>query len=550
MMKRSIAHLCVMCAAGFANAQPPDFFGPPGGRGPGGPGLREETKLVAMFDKNGDRRLNSAERKAAREYLATQPRAMGPMGRGGPGGRTAFGPGGPPRFGPGGPPSFGPPGFGRGANTEPPKPGSKLTPSQVKTFSTEPLYDLGILRTLFLEFENPDWEKELADFYNTDVEVPANVTVDGKTYRDVGVHFRGMTSFMGVPEGRKRSLNLAIDFVHNDQRLGGYRTLNLLNSNADPTFLRTVLYLHIARQYIPAPEANYVRVAINGESWGVYVNVEQFNTDFVKEWLGTTGGARWKVPGSPGGRGGLNYLGEDPAAYKRFYEIKSKDDPKSWDHLIRLSKVLSETPVDQLEKALEPILDVDGALKFLALEKALINSDGYWARASDYNLYQDTNGRFHLVPHDVNETLREPEMMPGLGGRGRGFGPGGPGQVSADLDPFAGSDDPNKPLLNRLLAVPTLRARYLAYMRSMAETWLDWKKIAPLAGQWQAMIAADVAGDTRKLDSTEAFTRALTQDTQGPGFGPLPRMSLKSFIEKRREYLLKSTAVSVTPQPR
>ena len=62
--------------------------------------------------------------------------------------------------------------------------------------------------------------------------------LDGVTYRDVGVHFRGMSSFMMVPEGSKRSLNLSIDYVHETQRLLGYRTLNLLNANGDPTFLR------------------------------------------------------------------------------------------------------------------------------------------------------------------------------------------------------------------------------------------------------------------------------------------------------------------------
>src|SRR5947207_5877706 len=84
-----------------------------------------------------------------------------------------------------------------------------------------------------------DWEKELADFYHTDVDVPAKLTVDGKTYPDVGVHFRGASSYMTVPEGGKRSLDISMHFVHAEQRLGGYRSLNLLNSNADPTFLRT-----------------------------------------------------------------------------------------------------------------------------------------------------------------------------------------------------------------------------------------------------------------------------------------------------------------------
>ena len=55
---------------------------------------------------------------------------------------------------------------------------------------------------------------------------------------------------------------------------------------------------------------NYVRVVINGESWGIYLNAQQFNKDFTRDFFNSTKGVRWKVPGSPGGRAGLNYLGE------------------------------------------------------------------------------------------------------------------------------------------------------------------------------------------------------------------------------------------------
>ena len=49
--------------------------------------------------------------------------------------------------------------------------------------------------------ERPTGRAELATFYNTDVDVPATVTVDGTRYRDVGVHFRGISSFFLVPAG-------------------------------------------------------------------------------------------------------------------------------------------------------------------------------------------------------------------------------------------------------------------------------------------------------------------------------------------------------------
>jgi hypothetical protein len=284
-------------------------------------------------------------------------------------------------------------------------------------------------------------------------------------------------------------------------------------------------------------------VVINGESWGAYVNVQQFNKDFTRDFYKSTAGARWKVPGSPRGRGGLTYLGDDVAAYKRIYELKSKEDAKAWAALIELCKVLNETPTNKLEAALGPILDIDGVLKFLALENVLINSDGYWTRASDYLIYRDEKGTFHLIPYDANETFRAPG------------GPGGPRRPEGDrprprgveLDPLTGLDDQDKPLLSKLLAVPSLRSRYLGYVREIAEKWLDWKRIEPLAKKYQTLIADDVEKDTHKLSSVDAFRNGLTTDVEEQGGrGPRQTMSLKSFVERRREFLLNHPEVKKT----
>lgn len=365
-----------------AVAQPP---GGPGFGGPfGGPGMRQTRKILSEYDANQDGWLNKEERAAARAALKKQQAERGNAG-GRPGG-------------------FGPPGMNR--NQQPPKPGVHVEPGDVKSFPDASLYEPTVLRTLFFTFDNSDWETELEDFHGTDADVPATLSVDGKTYKNVGVHFRGMSSYMGVGRGYKRSLNVAIDLADSKQRLYGYKTLNLLNAHEDATFLGSVLYSHIARQYIPAPKANLVKVVVNGENWGVYVNVQQFNKEFLSENYKTTKGARWKVSGSPGGRGGLEYTGDDVEQYKRRYEIKSGDDAKSWKALINLCKVLNQTPTDKLEEALKPILDIDGVLWFLALDVALINGDGYWTRASDYSIYLDDKGKFHILPHDMNEAFR------------------------------------------------------------------------------------------------------------------------------------------------
>ena len=477
-------------------------FVPPGsgGRGMRGQGMRgmpqPDRKIVKDFDKNGDERLDRDERSAAREWLRTQ----------GNGGFDRF--------------------FGRGRTVNA-EAGMHLKSSDVRSYPGVPLYDTSILRTMFMTFEKADWAEELAAFYRTDVDVPASVVVDGKTYADVGVHFRGNSSYRSVPQGLKHSLNLSFDHAHPHQEIGGYRTLNLLNSNNDATFVRTVLYSEIARHYVPIARTNYMRVVINGESWGVYVNTQQFNKDFLREWFKESKGARWKVPGSPRGRGGLEYLGDDAASYKSVYEIKTDDDTEDWKAFVNLCKVLNTTPTDRLEAALDSILDIDGTLKFLALDVAFVNSDGYWTRASDFNVYRDPRGKFHILPHDFNE---------GFGGEAGGPGFGGGMMGTPELDPLVGLDDARKPLRSKLLAVPALRQRYLAYVHDIADKWLDWRVVHPLVRQWQALIEPDVIVDTRKIYSTESFYADVGDAAGTPH--PAPENTLRGFIERRRAYLL------------
>lgn len=513
-----------------------------GGRGFGGPGMQEEIKLVKQFDKDGDKILNSAERKAAKAYLESSGAGGGRMGRMG-----------------------GPRGGGGGATTI--AKGRTLSPKDVATYADKGLFDAATFRTFFLTFEDADWESQLVAFKSTDVDVPATLVVDGKTYKDVGVHFHGSSSFFMVGDGQKRSFNIKLDAVHADQSIGGQHTLILLNSAGDATFLRPVLYLAAARSYLPASGANHARVAINGESWGVYVNVQHFSKDFINDNFKTTDGARWKVPGNPGARGGLEYLGDDVAAYKSHYEIKSKDDQKSWAAFINLCKVLNTTPADKLEAALAPILDVDSALRFLAIDNALVNDDGYWTRSSDYSIYLDTKGVFHVFPWDSNETFAADSIGGGEGGRGRGpggpggrmgpppdgfgppqgfdpqgragrggrgpGGPGGPGGMggSATLDPLSGLNDTTKPLRSKLFAVPVLRAKYLGYVQDIATKWLDWNTLGPIADDARARITDEVKADPKKLDSNDAYESAYT--------------ALKTFAAERRAYLLSYTDPNV-----
>jgi hypothetical protein len=235
-------------------------------------------------------------------------------------------------------------------------------------------------------------------------------------------------------------------------------------------------------------------------------------------------------------------------------------------------------------------------LWFLALENVLINNDGYWIRASDYCLFLDEQGRFHVIPHDANETF-----SPGMGGPGGGRGgrsrggnrmanspngqgelppgrrgtegrgpagggvPDGPRGGGVTLDPLVGLDDASKPLRSKLLAVPAFRQRYLSFVRTIAEDWLDWQKLGPIVDEYAVLIGPYLEADTRKLSSYDAFTAAVSAEPvaaptskspeapagPGPGsgpFGPGPRMSLRQFADQRREFLLNHPEVKAAPR--
>jgi hypothetical protein len=92
--------------------------------------------------------------------------------------------------------------------------------------------------------------------------------------------------------------------------------------------------------------------------------------------------------------------------------------------------------------------------------------------------------------------------------------------------------------------VPSLRAKYLSYVRTIAEQDLDWKGLGPVVAGYRSLIEKEVEADTRKLHSTDAFKRA-TADTAAASApdGRRPGLSLRAFADARRSFLLEHPEV-------
>jgi CotH kinase protein/Lamin Tail Domain len=404
-------------------------------------------------------------------------------------------------------------------------------------------YDETVLRTLRLEFSQSDWWSQLTANYQAKENILATLAVEDVVCEDVGVRFRGNTSYQMTGNSQKKSFNIEIDYTDGDQRLMGYKTLNLINCMGDATFMREVLYSNLCRRQFPSAKANFVKLEINGENWGIYANVQQLNGEFIEDWFPSNNGTRWRAEGHLDGGGGggraprstavgttteramfaevaegggvtsglaaLTWQGSDSAAYEVVYELKNTEQDDPWASLVHTCDVLNNTPIDQLADELKYVLDVDRALWACAFEIIFTDDDGYVnKRGSDYCLYYEPEtGRLHVMQYDGNECMSNDQYAL-----------------------FYREDDSVVPLMNRLMAIDEYRQRYLAHVCTILDSFLTEEVMCEKIDAYRMLIEEEVLADEKKLESYQAFDREID--------------GLKDFVTERRDYLLGNRALA------
>lgn len=385
------------------------------------------------------------------------------------------------------------------------------------------LYDSSIIRSIYLDFSQSNYWNLLLGNYNSKTEIPVTMTVDNVVYDSVGVRFKGNTSYMLTGNSQKKPFNISVNYHHDNQRLMGYKTLNLNNNQGDQSFLREIFYLHQIRKYVPAAKACFVHLYLNNADWGIYTHVQQLNKDFLKEWFLSSDGINWRADkpdslqgGSPGagwgdGTAALNYLGADTHSYQQYYNLKSSEVNNPWDKLRDGCNVLNSTPLAQLPTILPDYFDIDRVLWFLAAENAFADDDSYIMKGKmDYYVYYEAEtGRLTPIEYDGNSVLSS---------------------QAATWSPFKNETNVNYPLLNKVLAVPEWRQRYLAHLRTIMQESMDATSCAAIIDNYKSQIDALYSADPKKL-----YT--YTQMQTGVN-------SLKNVINNRRNYLLAHAEVN------
>ena len=384
------------------------------------------------------------------------------------------------------------------------------------------LYDEAVIRDFYINFTQSNYWTLLTNNYQSHTDLAATLIVDGDTFPNVGVRFKGQTSYSMNQNSQKKSFNIAMDYSDSNQDLMGYETINLNNAFDDPSFMREVVFGNAIRRHVPGAKANYVHLYLNGADWGIYPNVQQVNGDLVKEWFFSGDGSRWRAdvpPGAGGGGGGpqwgdgtaaLNYLGTDTSEYQQYYTLKSSGLTNPWDDLVTTCDKLCNTPVAQLHTVIPQYLDLDRTLWFLASELAFSDDDSYIYKGKmDYYLYFDPEtNRMTPLEFDGNSVMHTNAVNWGA---------------------FYHADNVNYPLLNRLLANTTIRQRYLAHLRTIISEELDTVAFNDRIDYYDSLINAEVSSDPKKIYT---YNNYLTE-----------RTTLKNFIVSHRGVLLGNTEV-------
>lgn len=409
------------------------------------------------------------------------------------------------------------------------------------TLPAQDLYDIPTVRSFYITTHQNDWWTRLAANRRTKTDLNVDLTVDNKTYKGVGLRFRGNSSYLATGNSQKKSFNVTLDAFTVGQDLLGYTNLNLSNAYNDPTFTREVVSYELLRRYMPAPKANYIRLYINNVSWGIYINVQQPDKEMMSEWFKGNDGNRYRCdpPQSSGnGRSALQWLGNDLNLYKAAYDLKTENSPTGWLDIRNACDVLNNTATSQLPQALPKVIDVDRALWYFALNSILVNLDSYIGRGNDYYLYHDEeHDQLEMMPWDMNES----------------FGGSNASMSVAQLkvlDIFwQANNTTSRPLLARMLANAAWRTRYVAHYRTLLDEVYDWNWIGSRVTKYQAMIEKDVQADTKKLYPTYMFKGNLTTDYRlNSSFFRTWAPGLKPFVDARRTYLLaRSDIKQVTP---
>jgi hypothetical protein len=346
--------------------------------------------------------------------------------------------------------------------------------------------------------------------------VKTDLHFDGQALANVGIRFKGNLSYTVSAGSPRRPMKLDFERFSPGQRFVGLATLNLNNQALDPSQAREALAFELFRDMgAPAPRTGFALVTLtvpglyDREFLGLYTLIEEVDRQFIKRHFPERNGLLLK----PQGMRGLAYFEGDWKQHESRYRPKSDVDPKLAGRVVALARLVHKADDAEFVEQISSYLDVDGFLKYVAVNAALCNFDSFLSTGHNYYLYVNpADGRATFIPWDMNMSFG-------------GYTWVGTADQIAEVSMLHPYVDHNR-LIERVFAVPAYRDAYRRHVQSLIE--------GPLSPRRIRRRLADVESFVRQAGEAAARAgKAGSPATRPSAYARLRPPAIVPFVETR-----------------
>ena len=285
----------------------------------------------------------------------------------------------------------------------------------------------------------------------------ADFSIDGKSFKDVGLRYKGNGTFA---QGRNKiSMKLNLTKYQKGQKLAGMSMLNLANNITDAGWMNEELAYKLFRDAgAPSPRSSYAKVyvTIPGQMerryMGLYSLIEEVDDTFVQTRFGSKGGALMK----PVALSLFTDLGDNWKAYNQIYDPKTEITDAHKARFFEFCKIVTKGSDEEFAAKLPEYINLDNLARFVAVDVYLSDFDGFLNNGQNYYMYLDPKtNKFNFMAWDQDH---------GFGQMGRASNP-----QTENFSIYHPWSSRNR-FLARVFAVPAFKDLYLARMREFSKT--------------------------------------------------------------------------------
>lgn len=250
----------------------------------------------------------------------------------------------------------------------------------------------------------------------TPVTVPVDITFNDTEWTDVGIRFKGQSTLGNTWTSGSYKISLKLNFDKfedenpdiKNQRFYGFDELNLKSGYGDSSLMRDKIAPEIFSDAgVVAPDTAFYRVYVDyGEGpvyFGLYTMIESVEDTLIETCFEDDSGNVYKPEGD-----GATFA--EGTFDTESFEKKTNEDDEDWSDVEALYTILNDdtrtTDPEEWRDNLEEEFNVDGFIRWLAVNTVIQNWDSYGIASKNYYLYTNpADETITWIPWDNNEAI-------------------------------------------------------------------------------------------------------------------------------------------------